>query len=404
MYCLLCKKELEGDYQLCPECFVELTKNDPLWHCKGFSVGESVPDLLAKESIVVLSLSKEGKGLTDEKTIEEDVTMPENPDFEDAEKIFWKINNHMKHMGIGTYLEDAKNLELTVNDLLNLSHMLKIAEDLVDFKGAAEEETLSRISTTYFYAYLRMDIVKGVDAKTIKKGKRDLYSLVSRYTKMAESVKPSKGIAELNRGFLHIHLHRYKDAVAHFKRVRDFEKKPRVLSDIGLAFEGMEMYEEADEYYTKALKIDEKCIKAWMGRASVALYMRKWGAALQFASKAISLDPNLPEAYILEGDIFLNQGLYAEADKAYERAIKLRGGDKGWLKRASGMFRAGRWGAALQFIDRYLFIFPNDHEGWVMKARILREKGDREEAKKAYKRALEIKNTSEIREEMKNMA
>lgn len=400
MRCLLCGKELEGDIQLCSDCFRELTDKEPLWYCKGFLVGESIPDILSKDAVIALSLSTEGRAMADGKSLIEEISIPENPQFEDAERIFWKINMNMQHMGVSPYIEDAKNFEFTFEDIENLSHMLKIAEELVDFKNSAEEETLSRISAVYFYAYMNIERLKGIDLGVIKNTKKDIYSYVSRYTRLAEGIKPQKGIAELNRGFLHIQLHRYKDAVAHFKRIRDFDRKPRVLASIGTAFEGMEMYEEADEYYTKALKIDDKCIKAWMGRASVALAMKKWGAALQFVSKAITLDPKSPEAHMLEGDIFIQQGLFEEAEKAYELARKMRGGERALYKIAEGMFKAGRWGAALQFVERYLFNFPADYNGWLLKARIMREKGDNEEARKAYEKALSIKSSKEIREEM----
>lgn len=403
MRCLLCGKELEGDTQLCSDCFKELAEKDPLWYCRGFLVGKSIPDILSKDAVIALSLSTEGRVMTDGKSVIEDISIPENPQFEDAERIFWKINLNMEHMGVSPYIEDAGNFEFTFEDIKNLSHMLKIAKELLDFKNSAEEEALSRISAVYFYAYLNLDRLRGVDVSTVKNAKKDIYSYVSKYTGLAEKIKPPKGIAELNRGFLHIQLHRYKDAVAHFKRIRDFEKKPKVLASIGIAFERMEMYEEADEYHTKALKIDDNCIKAWMGRASVALAMRKWGAALQFASKAITLNPNIPETHMLEGDIFMQQGLFAEADKAYERARRLRGGERVWYKSAEGMFKAGRWGAALQFVERYLFTFPTDYDGWLLKARIMRKKGDKEEARKAYETALKIKSTSEIREEMAEM-
>jgi tetratricopeptide (TPR) repeat protein len=380
---------------------MELIEKEPLWHCRDFLVGESAPDLLAKGSVIALSLSIDRMVLADGKKVLEDITLPENPEFEDAERLFWKMNMHMAHMGISPYIEDVESLELTVSDIDNLTHMLSVAKELEGFKNAADEETLSRFSVLYFHAHRMLDYLHGVEPKAIKNGKKELYSYVSRYTSMAEKIIPQKGIAEVNRGFLDMRLGRYKDAIAHFKRVRDFEKKPRVLTNIGMAFENMDMHEEADEYYVKALKMDGRYAKAWMGRARVALAMKKWGAALQFVSRAIEIEPKNPDAHILEGDIFMQQGLTSEAEKSYEKASKLRWGERALLKRAALMYENGRWGAALQFIERYLFIVPNDHEGWVMKARILKENGDSEGARSAYERALEIKSTPEIGEEMR---
>ncbi len=403
MHCLLCGKELEDDYQLCKDCFMELIEREPLWHCRDFLVGGSAPDILAKESIIALSLSVDRMVLADGKKAIEDIAIPDEPEFEDAERLFWKMNMHMAHMGISPYVEDIRKMELNIGDIENLSHILSTARELESFKSAAEEETLSRISAIYYYAHMMLDYLHGVEPKAIKKGKKELYSHVSRYTSMAEKIMPKKGIAETNRGYLDMMLGRHKDAIAHFKRVRDFEKNPKVLTNIGMAFKGMDMQEEADEYYIRALKSDERYAKAWMGRASVSLSMKKWGAALQFVSKAIEIEPRNPDAHILEGDIFAQQGLISEAEKSYEKASKLRWGERALLKRAQLMYDSGRWGAALQFIERYLFIVPNDYDGWVMKARILKENGDAEGARKGYERALKIKSSPEIKEELRSL-
>jgi len=76
----------------------------------------------------------------------------EHPLFEDAERIFWKINMHMAHMGISLYMEDTHSLQPTVQDLDNISYLLSIAGRLKNLANAADEEALSRIASVYFYA------------------------------------------------------------------------------------------------------------------------------------------------------------------------------------------------------------------------------------------------------------
>ena len=403
MRCLICGKELDGEIQICSECFAEMLEKDPLWYCRDFSVGESIPDILARNSVLVLSLGKEEEKLIDGKSIKEALNLPDEPMFDDASSVFWKINMFMQHMGIGAFLEDAEYFEPTYEDIGNLSFMLRIADRMQGFENAAEEETLCRLASVYYFGYISMEYLRGVSPDDMEKGRKSLYSRISAYIRSAEKIKPSRGIAEINRGFLDLQIHRYKDAINHFRRVPDLEKNPRALTDMGRAYEGMEMFESADEYYTKALRIDEEWPDAWEGKASAALSMKRWGAALQFISRAISLRPDIARTHILQGDIFLRQGLYEEADRAYTSALRLKNGEKAWIKRAEALYAVGRWGAALQFVERYLLVFPQDPDGWRWKGKLLKETGEIEKAKEAYEKALSLRDSADVREEMMSL-
>ncbi len=400
MRCLRCGKKLDGEIQICSECFAEMMEKDPLWYCRDFSVGGSIPDILSKNSVLVLSLGKEEEKIIDERSIKDSLSLPDEPMFDDASAVFWKINTYMQHMGISAFLEDAQYFEPTYEDVENLTSMLRIADGIWGFQNAAEEEALCRLASVYYFGYISMEYLRGVSPDDIEKGRKSLYSKISAYIRSAQKIKPSRGIAEINRGFLDLQIRRYKDAINHFRRVPDLDKNPRALTDMGRAYEGMEMFESADEYYTKALKINEDWADAWERKASSALSMKRWGAALQFISKAISLRPDIARTHMLHGDIFLRQGLYEEADRAYASALRLKHGEKAWIKRAEALYAVGRWGAALQFVERYLLVFPQDPEGWRWKGKLLKETGELEKAKEAYEKALSLENSPDIQEEI----
>ncbi len=370
MQCILCGTELDGDSQLCGDCALKAFDKDPLWHCRDFLVGDSVPDVLSRRSIMVLSLGSEMEAFIDARKMMDDVVLPEHPLFEDAERTFWKINMYMNHMGVPLYLEDTAFFQPTIQDLDNISYLLTIARRIMNLSGAASEEVLSRIASAYFFSLQSLVYLRGLSREDMNLLSSRIRTDMETYLSEGEKIMPHRGHIFINQAYLATLEGRYRDALDLYRMVPESESNPRVLTGMARAYEGLEMTETADEHYTGALRENSSWVPAWKGKASVALTGKKWGAALQFISRAIDLRPNDPELHILKGDIFAGQGLHTEADREYQRALTLRHGEKAWLKRSELMYSAGRWGAALQFVERYLFYFPEDENGLRWRERI----------------------------------
>ncbi|MGQ9586896.1 MAG: tetratricopeptide repeat protein [Thermoplasmata archaeon] len=122
---------------------------------------------------------------------------------------------------------------------------------------------------------------------------------------------------------------------------------------------------------------------AWYWRGAVAAKEGKWGASVQYLSKAVSLDPKLVDAWTLMGDVLLDHDKSSGADESYSRALQLDDDNaRAWLGKAKTMKLMGRWGAAIQCLDKYNALVPLDKGPWLLKADILFEK-------EKYQRAIE---------------
>ncbi len=380
MHCILCGKELDADFQICGDCAIKAFERDPLWHCRNYLVGDSIPDILSKKNTLVLSLGHDRESFIDDINLKDDVRIPEKPLKADAEKMFWKINMYLNHMGAPLYMEDIYEIEPTLDDLDNMSHIMNSALALHEHIGSADEETLSRLASVYFYSMTRLGYLRGISPEDRNALSNVIEERMRIYLSEGEKIMPHRGHIITNQAYLAQKAGDYRGALDLYRMVPEYDSNPRALAGMGRAYEGLEMIESADDSYTQALRIDDAWIPAWQGKASAALSGKRWGAALQFISKAIALRPNMASLYILKGEIFAGQGLTNEADRAYQKAIGLKHGESGWLKRAELMYDAGRWGAALQFIERYLFHFPDDEEGIWWRDRIKQavDKGNNE--------------------------
>jgi tetratricopeptide (TPR) repeat protein len=130
---------------------------------------------------------------------------------------------------------------------------------------------------------------------------------------------------------------------------------------------------------------------AWYWRGVVADKEGKWGASVQYFSKAVTLDPELVDAWVLMGEVLLGHGRQNGADESFSRAIALNEGNaRAWLGKGKTMKELGRWGAAVQCLDKYTSLEPSDEAAWLLKADLLLEKGRYEKAIESYDKYLEL--------------
>lgn len=123
---------------------------------------------------------------------------------------------------------------------------------------------------------------------------------------------------------------------------------------------------------------------AWYWRGALAGKQGRWGASIQYLSKAVSLDPGYIDAWILMGEELLAHGKVDGSDESFSKAIELDPNNaRAWSGKAQCMRQLNRWGAAIQSLDRYTQLVPDDVEAWRTKADILFEK-------EKYARAIEV--------------
>jgi len=130
---------------------------------------------------------------------------------------------------------------------------------------------------------------------------------------------------------------------------------------------------------------------AWYWRGILARKEGRWGASIQYFSRAVSLDDKLLDAWISMGEVLLEHGKAAGADESFSRALQIDDDSSAaWLGKAKTMKQMGRWGAAIQCLDKYNSLEPTDKTSWLLKADTLFDKEKFERAVEAYDKYLEL--------------
>ena len=131
--------------------------------------------------------------------------------------------------------------------------------------------------------------------------------------------------------------------------------------------------------------------QAWYWRGVIADIEGKWGAAVQYFSKAVTLDPELADAWAAMGDTLLENDKYNGADESYSRALQIDpDNEKAWLGKGKTMRALGRWGAAIQCLDKYNSLVPRDKDAWLLKGDTLFEKEKYRRAIDSYNKFMEL--------------
>jgi tetratricopeptide (TPR) repeat protein len=130
---------------------------------------------------------------------------------------------------------------------------------------------------------------------------------------------------------------------------------------------------------------------AWYWRGVIAGKEGRWGAAVQYFSKAVTLDPKALNAWTAMGEELLAHNKSPGADESFTRALELDPENpRAWFGKGKTMYVMNRWGAAIQSLDKYTLLVPKDQEAWRFKADILFEKEKFKRAVEAYDKYLEL--------------
>ncbi len=130
---------------------------------------------------------------------------------------------------------------------------------------------------------------------------------------------------------------------------------------------------------------------AWYWRGITAEREGKWGAAVQYLSKAVTLNPKLSDGWNAMGEMLLNHNKASGADESFSRVLDMDPDNaRAWLGKGNTMRLMNRWGAAIQSLDKYNALVPADKEVWKLKGDILFEKEKYKRAVEAYDKYLEL--------------
>lgn len=110
--------------------------------------------------------------------------------------------------------------------------------------------------------------------------------------------------------------------------------------------------------------------------------------ALEYAQKAVALDPKLPRAHFLLGEIHLFESKIAEAISDFQAELSLNPSDAAtYYKLADAYSRIQKFDDAEKLLQRSIWLDPTSTGPYVLLGKVLEKKGETELAVRALRRA-----------------
>ena len=130
----------------------------------------------------------------------------------------------------------------------------------------------------------------------------------------------------------------------------------------------------------------------------------KYKEALVYYNKALSLDPNNPEAWYLRASLLIDTGKSKEALGDCEKAIALdQNYAPAWSKKGLALYNLEQFKEGLLASTRAASLNGNDVTAWYIKGVCLDELGRSDEAQEAYGKSLELEIILDIEAEKKKI-
>lgn len=145
-------------------------------------------------------------------------------------------------------------------------------------------------------------------------------------------------------------------------------------NNLGYIYNERQEYQQAIEYYKKAIETNPKEILAYRNITNAYLRVRDFDSVMKYYHLLIENNPDEPVAYELLGDHYYRNGKLEKADKLYKTMLKIAPSNPNAIMRNALMDIARKdYQSALQRIDYYLILKPNQKQALDLKEKVLRD-------------------------------
>lgn len=168
--------------------------------------------------------------------------------------------------------------------------------------------------------------------------------------------------AYFNKANVLVQLERYLEAIELYKKALDFDILDSLIYFyIGDCYDNLEMPKQSLVFFEKALKKDDSMDEAWIGASSALDQLGRELEALEYAKKAIELDPENGDYHCYLAGLQMKYDLLVESAESFEKAMLL-----GYLEEdlfedyCQLAYSLDQYDLSIQIVDEGLRLFPKN--------------------------------------------
>jgi tetratricopeptide (TPR) repeat protein len=158
---------------------------------------------------------------------------------------------------------------------------------------------------------------------------------------------------------------------------------------LGISYIQNQQYGEARQTFAKMFGFAGDSAAAYLFCGRILFRLEFTAVTEEYAQKAIALDPKLPMAHYLLGELYLYQAKTDQAIAQFEQEIQLNPSfGNVYFKLGDAYSRVERWDDAERLLQRSVWLDPNSSGPFILLGKVLLKKSEPELAARALSRAI----------------
>lgn len=221
--------------------------------------------------------------------------------------------------------------------------------------------------------------------------KKGEYLNAITYLKRAREENPDDGEAVQLLGLSFYLAGKPADAIAPLENVQTWFPSANVDAAyiLGICYIQTKDYAHARGAFAKMFGVSPDSAASYLFTARMLLRQDFGPVAEEYAQKAVSLDPQLPLAHFLLGELNLYHSKIPEAVTEFEKELQLNPGyAAGYYKLADAYSRIQKFDEAEKLLQRSIWLDSTSTGPYILMGKVLEKKGETELAIRTLQRAL----------------
>jgi len=180
------------------------------------------------------------------------------------------------------------------------------------------------------------------------------------------------------------------DAIPFLEKVQDWYPRANVDASyiLGQCYIQTKDYPHARQAFAKMFDLPADSPASYLLTARMLFRQEFEPVALEYAQKAVALDPKLPLAHFLLGEIHLFQSQIPEAIADFQQELTLNPGHAAtYYKLADAYSRVQKFDDAERLLQRSIWLDSTSTGPYILMGKVLEKKGEPELAVRALQRA-----------------
>lgn len=223
--------------------------------------------------------------------------------------------------------------------------------------------------------------------------KKSDYSNAITYLKKAREENPEDGEAVQLLGLSYYLAGKPGEAIAPLEKVQTWFPSANVDAAyiLGICYIQVKDYPRARSAFARMFGVSADSAASYLFTARMLLRQDFSPIAEEYAQKAVALDPKLPLAHFLLGEVQLYHSKIPEAVAEFEKELQLNPGyAAAYYKLADAYSRMQEFDEAEKLLQRSIWLDSTSTGPYILMGKVLEKKGETELAVRALQRALSM--------------